>query len=95
MLQWADSQTLTASKLKQLTEPQLESAKKYAKSLALFLNTNAVELYVKKTRMKEANRKTWDNLVAETAELKTLSMDIDASRLRLVNIVKAISNEAK
>ncbi|MEI7945386.1 MAG: protein phosphatase 2C domain-containing protein [bacterium] len=95
LLQWADSQTLTASKLKQLTEKQLESVQKYAKSLALFLNTNAVEIYVKKTRMKDANRKTWENIVKETAELKTLSMDNDASRLRLVNIVNAISNEAK
>ena len=95
LLQWADSQTLTASKLKQLTETQLESVKNYAKALALFLNTNAVELYGKKTRMKDANRKMWDNLVKETAELKTLSMDNDASRLRLVNIVKTISNEAK
>jgi protein phosphatase len=95
LLQWADSQTLTASKLKQLTETQLESVKKYAKSLAVFLNTNAVELYVKKTRMKDANRKMWENLVKETAELKTLSMDNDASRLRLVNIVKTISTEAK
>lgn len=95
LLQWADSQTLTASKLKQLTETQLESVKKYAKSLALFLNTNAVELYVKKTRMKEPTRTTWENLVKEAAELKTLSMDNDASRLRLVNIVKTISNEAK
>ena len=95
LLQWADSQTLTASKLKQLTETQLESVKKYAKSLAVFLNTNAVELYVKKTRMKDANRKIWENIVKETVELKTLSMDNDASRLRLVNIVKTISNEAK
>lgn len=95
LLQWADSQTLTASKLKQLTETQLESVRGYAKSLALFLNTNAVELYVKKTRMKDANRKTWEGLVKEAAELKTLSMDNDASRLRLINIVKTISNEAK
>ncbi|MEI6646084.1 MAG: protein phosphatase 2C domain-containing protein [bacterium] len=95
LVQWTDSQTLTAGKLKQLNEQQLEAVRDYAKSLALFLNTNAIELYVKKTRMKDANKKIWEQLVKESAELKTLSMDNDASRLRLVNIVKTISNEAK
>ena len=95
LVQWSDSQTLTAGKLKQLNEQQLEAIRDYAKALALFLNTNAIELYTKKTRMKDANKKIWEQLVKESAELKTLSMDNDASRLRLVNIVKTISNEAK
>lgn len=95
LIQWADSQTLTASKLRQMTAAQLEAVRKYALALALFLNTNAVELYVKKTRMKEVNRKIWEYLVREAAGLRALSMDSDASQLRLVNIVKTISKEAK
>ncbi len=95
LVQWADSQTLTAAKLKQLTEAQLEAVRNYAQALVAFLNTNAVELYAKKTRMKEANKKTWESLVKEAAELKTQAMDTDASRLRLVTIVNTISNEAK
>ena len=95
LVQWADSQTLTAGKLKQLTEKQLEVVRDYAKSLALFLNTNAIELYAKKTRMKDASKKIWEHLVTESAEVKMLSMDNDANRLRLVNFVKNFSNEAK
>jgi serine/threonine protein phosphatase PrpC len=95
LVKWADSQTLTAAKLKQLTEAQLEAVSDYAQALVAFLNTNAIELYVKKTRMSEANKKTWEYLVKEAVELKTLAMETDASRLRLVTIVKTISNEAK
>jgi protein phosphatase len=95
LVKWADSQTLTAAKLKQLTEAQLASVSVYAQALVAFLNTNAVELYSKRTRMKEANKKTWEYLVKEAAELKTLAMDTDANRLRLVTIVETISNEAK
>jgi len=95
LIRWADSQTLTASKLRQLTESQLASIRKYAMALALFLNTHAVEVYAKKTRMKEANRKTWEQLVKESSGLKTMAMDTDASRLRLVNVVRTISSEAK
>jgi protein phosphatase len=95
LVKWADSQTLTAAKLKQLTEMQLEAVSVYAQALVAFLNTNAIELYAKKTRMREANKKTWEYLVKEAAVLKTLPMDTDASRLRLVTVVKTISNEAK
>lgn len=95
LVQWADSQTLTANKLKQLTEGQLEPIRTYSRALAAFLQTNAVELYVKRTRMKEPSRKIWERLVKEVGELKLLPMDTDSSRLRLVQIVQAISNEAK
>jgi protein phosphatase len=95
LVKWADGQTLTAAKLKQLTEAQLEAVSDYARALVAFLNTNAIELYAKKTRMKDANKKIWEHLVREAAELKTMAMETDASRLRLVMIVKTISNEAK
>lgn len=95
LVKWADSQTLTAAKLKQLTEAQLQAVSAYSQALAFFLSTNAIELYAKKTRMKDADKRTWEYLVKEAAEVKTLAMDTDANRLRLVKIVKTISNEAK
>ena len=95
LLQWSDSQILTAQKLKQLTEEQLAPIHNYARALTVFLSTNAIELYAKRTRMKEPARKVWERLVKESGELKVMSMDNDSSRLRLVRLVEAVSAEAK
>ncbi len=95
LLQWSDSQILTAQKLKQLTEEQLSPIHNYARALAVFLSTNAVEIYAKRTRMKEPAKKVWERLVKESGELKSLAMDNDSTRLRLVRLVETVSAEAK
>jgi len=95
LLQWSDSHVLTALKLKQLSEEQLAPIHNYARALSVFLSTNAVELYAKRTRMKEPAKKIWERLVKEAGELKSLSMDSDANRLRLVRLVEEVSAEAK
>jgi protein phosphatase len=95
LLQWSDNQILTAHKLKQLTESQLSPIHTYARALSVFLSTNAVELYAKRTRMKDPGKKIWERLVKEAGELKATSMDDDISRLRLVRLVEAVSAEAK
>jgi hypothetical protein len=45
--------------------------------------------------MKEPAKKIWECLVKEAGELRATSMDDDASRLRLVRLVEAVSAEAK
>lgn len=95
LVQWSDSQILTAQKLKQLTEEQLAPIHNYARALSVFLSTNAVELYAKRTRMKEPAKKIWERLVKESVELRSLAMDNDSTRLRLVRLVETLSAEAK
>jgi PPM family protein phosphatase len=95
LIQWSDSQILTANKLKQLSEEQLSPIHNYARALSVFLSTNAVELYSKRTRMKDPAKKIWENLVKEAGELKSVAMDTDSNRLRLVKLVEAVSAEAK
>jgi PPM family protein phosphatase len=95
LVQWSDSQILTAQKLKQLTEEQLSPIHNYARALSVFLSTNAVELYAKRTRMKDPAKKIWERLVKESGELKSLAMDNDSTRLRLIQLVETLSAEAK
>jgi hypothetical protein len=95
LVQWSESQVLTAQKLKQLTEDQLSPIHNYARALSVFLSTNAVEIYAKRTRMKEPAKKIWERLVKESGELRSLAMDNDSTRLRLVRLVETLSAEAK
>jgi serine/threonine protein phosphatase PrpC len=95
LVQWSDNQILTAQKLKQLTEEQLAPIHNYARALSVFLSTNAVELYAKRTRMKDPAKKIWERLAKESGELKSLAMDSDSTRLRLVQLVETLSAEAK